>query len=320
MQNTPAGLYCPLGDFFIDPMRKVHRAVVTHAHADHARAGHDTVFATPETLAIMEARLGRKFAANPMPRGYGETLQLDDTAVSLHSAGHVLGSAQVLIEHDGFRVVASGDYKRSDDPTCVPFEVVPCDAFVTEATFALPAFSFPPALEEMDKLLTSLRLFPDYTHIIGAYSFGKTQRMMGLLRQKGWHETIYVHPTLMPICKLYECFGVDLGPLEILSDKALPNHVPLAFCPPSALTSGFADQFAKHRIVAASGWLHGGPQARGSNAQVKMAISDHAGWPELCETIEHTGAREVLVTHGDETALSLWGRKNGVNAYALSSL
>ena len=164
----PEGLYCPEGDFFIDPVRPVARALVTHGHSDHARAGHGHVLATDDTLAIMALRYGTDFAGATQVARLGERIEIGDVAVTFHPAGHVLGSAQIAVEHAGTRIVASGDYKRQADPTCLPFEPVACDIFITEATFGLPVFRHPPVEEEVARLLKSVRQFPERAHMVVA--------------------------------------------------------------------------------------------------------------------------------------------------------
>ena len=168
LKPTPLGLYCEPGDFYIDPTRPVPRAIITHAHADHARAGHASVLATAGTLAVMRTRMGTERAGDAQQTvAYHETVNQNGVAVTLVPAGHVLGSAQVLMEYDGCRAVVSGDYKRQPDPTCVPFEPVKCDVFVTEATFGLPVFKHPAAADEIGRLLASVALFPERTHVVG---------------------------------------------------------------------------------------------------------------------------------------------------------
>jgi putative mRNA 3-end processing factor len=190
---TPVGVCCKLGGFHIDPTRPVERALITHAHSDHARAGHGAVLATQETLDLMRLRYGENFAGSIQPARYGEGVSLGGAKVTFHPAGHVLGSAQIVVEANGLRVVASGDYKNVPDPTCAPFELVPCDVFITEATFALPVFRHGDADGEIAKLLHSVALFPERAHLVGAYSLGKAQRVIALLRKAGYEAPLYLH-------------------------------------------------------------------------------------------------------------------------------
>ena len=196
LRPTPAGLWCPKGDFYIDPPRPVDRAVITHGHADHARAGHGAVLATPETLAIMSERYGADFAGRTQALKYGERLAVGGVEVSLAPAGHVLGSAQATVRQAGFTITASGDYKRRRDPTCAAFEPVPSDVFITEATFGLPVFRHPPDVQEIGRLLRSVRQFPERAHLVGAYALGKAQRVIRLLREAGYDAVSYTHLTL----------------------------------------------------------------------------------------------------------------------------
>src|SRR5437868_7066373 len=193
LMPVSAGLCCKVGGFHIDPVRPVERAVITHGHSDHARAGHGAVLATRETLDLMRIRYGDDFAGSTQAIGYSETVEVGGAQVSLHPAGHVLGSAQVCVEAEGLRVVASGDYKDVADPTCAPFELVPCDVFITEATFGLPVFSHHDANGEISKLLRSVELFPERAHLVGAYTLGKAQRLMAMLRKAGHDKPIFIH-------------------------------------------------------------------------------------------------------------------------------
>jgi putative mRNA 3-end processing factor len=314
-----AGLWCGPGGFHVDPVRPVPRAVVTHGHSDHARAGHGAVLATPQTLDIMALRYGEGFTASRQPAAYGETLRIGEVDVTLVPAGHVLGSAQVLIEWRGFRLVVSGDYKRQADPTCAPFEPVRCDAFVTEATFALPVFRHPSARGEADKLIASQRLFPERTHLVGAYSLGKAQRMIRLLREAGWDEPIPIHGALDRICRYYAEAGIDLGRLEPVAGrtrKELEGRIVL--CPPSATADVWARRFADPVTAFASGWMRIRARARQRGAELPLVVSDHADWDDLCETILDTEAEDVWVTHGQEDALVHWCALNGIRARPLN--
>jgi putative mRNA 3-end processing factor len=315
----PAGLYCPPGDFYIDPTRPVDRAVITHGHADHARAGHGRVLATPETLAIMETRYGMEFAGSTQPLPYGETATRDGVGVTLTPAGHVLGSAQATVRWQGLTITVSGDYKRRRDPTCPPFEPAPCDVFVTEATFALPVFRHPPDSEEIAGLLRSVAQFPDRCHVVGAYSLGKAQRVIALLREAGWDQPILTHGALERLDALYERFGVDLGPLcpaTGVAKAALAGAIVIA--PPSALTTAWARRFPDPVDAFASGWMRIRARARQQGIELPLIISDHADWDELTRTIDEVRPAEVWITHGREEALARWCDLAGIPARALA--
>ena len=212
----PMGLACLPGGFHIDPIRPVDRAVITHGHSDHARPGNGAVLATQETLDMMALRYGENFAGTTQAIAYGETVRLGDVTVSCHPAGHVLGSAQMAVTCGGTCIVASGDYKDAVDPTCTPFEVVPCDVFITEATFGLPVFRHPVAAHEVKKLLDSVALFPERAHLVGAYSLGKAQRVIALIREAGYDAPIYLHGAMEKITRYYEQRGVPLGDLRMV--------------------------------------------------------------------------------------------------------
>ncbi len=315
----PAGLYCPPGDFYIDPVRPVERAVITHGHGDHARAGHGAVVATIETLAIMEARYGEGFARSANALTYGEPLERDGVELRLIPAGHVLGSAQVSLRWQGLTIVVSGDYKRRRDPTCAPFEPVSCDVFVTEATFGLPVFRHPPDSGEIAKLLASVRQFPERSHIVGAYALGKAQRLICLLREAGWERPIFVHGALARLNALYERFGVDLGPLEPATAEGrdeLAGEIIVA--PPSALGSPWERRFADPVGAFASGWMRIRARARQRGVELPLVISDHADWDELTSTVAELAPSEVWITHGREEALARWCELAGIPARALA--
>ncbi|MCQ4160423.1 ligase-associated DNA damage response exonuclease [Roseomonas sp. GC11] len=319
---TPEGLYCEPGDFHIDPARPVARAIISHGHADHARPGHDAVLATPETLAIMAARLGEGGAGRrPMPLGYRQPLVQNGVRVTLVPAGHVLGSAQVVLEWQGSRIVVSGDYKRQPDPTCAPFEPVACDVFVTEATFALPVFRHPPAGQEVRRLLDSVALFPGRAHLVGCYALGKCQRLIALLRAAGWERPIHLHGAQAAMCALYARFGVALGELrpvprpERRGEGVLAGEIVLA--PPSAAATPWARRLAEPVTALASGWMRVRQRARARGVELPLVLSDHADWDDLLHTIAETAAPEVWVTHGREEALIHALAARGVRGRAL---
>src|SRR5277367_5125114 len=200
---TPSGVCCMRGGFHVDPTRPVERALITHAHSDHARAGHGAVLATRETLDLMRLRYGENFAGATQAIRYGEQVDLGGAKVTFHPAGHVLGSAQIAVAANGLHIVASGDYKDVPDPTCAPFELVPCDVFITEATFALPVFRHGDPMAEIRKLLASVALFPERGHLVGAYSLGKAQRDIALVRAAGYDKPIYLHGAMEKITSYY---------------------------------------------------------------------------------------------------------------------
>ena len=318
LKTTPAGLYCAAGNFHIDPLRPVKRALITHGHSDHARAGHDSVLATHETLAIMAARCGAEFAGTTQTAAYGERISIDGLTVSFHPAGHVLGSAQICIESKGLRVVISGDYKTMRDPTCAPFELVPCDVFISEATFGLPVFRHPDAAHEIARLIDSCRLFPERAHLVGAYSLGKAQRIMALVREAGWERPIYIHGTMEKLTRLYESEGIDLGEIVRVTGPERPKlGGEIVICPPSALQELWSRRFPEPVPAFASGWMRVRARARQRGVELPLVISDHADWDELCETVLATGCSELWVTHGEEDALVHWATGQGLAARPL---
>jgi len=320
----PEGLYCAPGGFSVDPVRPVERAVITHGHADHARAGHGAVLATPETLAIMGERYGRDHAGSIQAAAYGETVRLGETTVTLVPAGHVLGSAQAVVEHvgkegGGLRMVVSGDYKRRRDPTCPPFEVTPCDVFITEATFGLPVFRHPDDAGEVARLVRSTEQFPDRAHLVGAYALGKAQRLIRLLREVGWERTIYTHGAMDRLNALYQAHGVDLGPLApATADHPTKFAGEIVIAPPSAIADKWARRFADPLPAFASGWMSVRARARQRGVELPLVISDHADWDELTRTVQDVAPGELWITHGREEGLLRWAELNGVKARALA--
>lgn len=315
----PEGLYCAPGDFYVDPVRPVARAVITHGHADHARAGHGAVLATPETLAIMAERYGAGFAGATQPAAYGETIARDGVEVTLVPAGHVLGSAQAVVRWRGLTMVVSGDYKRRRDPTCPPFEPVPCDVFISEATFALPVFRHPDASHEVARLLRSAAQFPERSHIVGAYALGKAQRIIRLLREAGWDRTLYVHGALERLNALYQRHGVDLGPLAPATTANRAGFAgEIVIAPPSAMQDRWSRRFPDPIAAFASGWMQIRARAKQQGVELPLVISDHADWDELTATIRELRPGELWITHGREEALARWAALEGIPARALA--
>ncbi|MBV9825692.1 MAG: ligase-associated DNA damage response exonuclease [Alphaproteobacteria bacterium] len=319
LRLTPAGLYCVPGDFHIDPVAPVGRAVITHGHGDHARPGSGAVLATPETLAIMQQRFGEMAGGTLQPTRYGETLALGELSLTLAPAGHVLGSAQAVIEYGGSRVVVSGDYKRRPDPTCTPFEPQRCDVFITEATFGLPVFRHPPDTHEIEKLLHSVRLFPERCHLVGVNALGKCQRLIALLRSAGYDEPIFMHGALIALTDLYRRLGVELGstlPCTDLKPDAFKGRIVLA--PPSALGDRWTRRLPEPVAALASGWMRVKQRAKARGVELPLVISDHADWSELTATLDDVQAGEIWVTHGREEALVHYATTRGLRARALA--
>ena len=315
---TPSGVCCKLGDFHIDPTRPVERALITHGHSDHARAGHAAVLATQETLDLMRLRYGEDFAGSAQAIRYGETVNLGGAKVTFYPAGHVLGSAQIAVEANGLRVVASGDYKNVPDPTCAPFELVACDVFITEATFALPVFRHGDPDEQIAKLLHSIALFPERAHLVGAYSLGKAQRVIALLRKAGYDAPIYLHGAMERITRYYVSRGIALGELRLVrGEKKAELAGTITLCPPSALREIWARRFPEPVTAFASGWMRVRARARQNGVELPLVISDHADWDGLLATIAATGASEIWVTHGQEDALVHWCATCGLKARPL---
>ncbi|GGE14886.1 DNA ligase-associated DEXH box helicase [Polymorphobacter glacialis] len=312
----PEGIYVAPADVWIDPSRPKDRALVTHGHADHARGGHGHVMATRETLAIMDVRYGQQVGAQGV--AYGETVQVGDVSVRFVPAGHVLGSAQIVLEHKGERIVVSGDYKRRPDPSCAPFEPVPCDVFVTEATFGLPVFRHPPTPGEVAKVGAALAANPERCVLIGAYALGKAQRVIRELRVAGYDAPIFIHGALQKLCALYESFGVELGDLRpAMGLKAAEMKGSVVIAPPSALADRWSRRLPDPVTAMASGWMRVRQRAVQRGVELPLIISDHADWDELTDTITELRPGEVWVTHGREEALVHWCRLRQVKARAL---
>ena len=319
LQPTPLGLFCEPGGFFIDPVRPVDKAIITHAHSDHARPGHGAVLASPETMALMDVRMGPGASGRTQQvLDYGETVRVGGVHVWLQPAGHVLGSAQVAMEWQGTRVVVSGDYKRVRDPTCRPFVPIPCDVFVTEATFALPVFKHEDPEGEARKLLASVERFPERTHVVGCYSLGKCQRVIALIRRAGFDEPLYLHGAHIALCEAYERMGVPLGDLRPATVKAkaeLAGAIVLA--PPGAIVDRWARRLNDPVVCLASGWMRVRQRARARGVELPLIISDHCDWDELNTTIDELEVPEVWVTHGREDALIHAVGLRGVRGRAL---
>ncbi len=316
----PDGLYCPAGDFYIDPVRPVARALVTHAHSDHAVSGHGAVLATRQTLDIMAIRMGPDFTGHRQEAAFGARIDLGGVTVSFHPAGHVLGSAQIAVESGGLRIVAAGDYKRRPDPTCAPFEPVACDIFITEATFGLPVFRHPDPLDEIRRLIASLAQFPERSHLVGVYALGKAQRVIRLLRDAGYDAPIFLHGALRRLCDYFAAEGIALGELSEATQargRAADFAGAVVLGPPSAFAATWIRRFSDPLIAFASGWMTIRARRRQRGVELPLVISDHCDWDELIATLTELAPAEVWVTHGREEALVRWCGLNGLKARPL---
>ncbi len=311
------GIYLPTVDSWIDPSIAVARALVTHGHADHARGGHGHVIATTPTLAIMDLRYGAQTA--PQPVDYDETVALGDgISATFLPAGHVLGSAQILLERGGERVIVTGDYKRRPDPTCALFAPTPCDILITEATFGLPVFVHPPIAQELDKLIAALAEQPDRCVLVGAYALGKAQRIIAELRARGFADTIYLHGAMERMCALYEAHDVPLGPLALVAETPIDDlRGKLVICPPSALSDRWTRRLPDPLQAFASGWMRVRQRGVQRGIELPLVISDHADWEELTATIVELTPQETWITHGREDALVHWCALHQIRARAL---
>ena len=314
----PAGLYCPAGDFYIDPWRPVERAVITHAHGDHARTGHTRYLAAAPSANVLRTRLG-DIALQTVE--YGEAIHFGGAQVSLHPAGHVLGSAQVRIEHRGRVWVASGDYKVAADPTCAPFEAVRCDVFISESTFGLPIYRWPSAEEVFADINRwwSGNAAAGRASVLFCYAFGKAQRILaGIDPSIG---PLLVHGAVEPLNRAYRESGVALPAtrrVSEVSDKADLKRA-LVLAPPSAQGTPWLKRFGEYSDAFASGWM----QLRGTRRRRALdrgfVLSDHADWPGLMHAIGATGARRVIVTHGQVPVMVRWLREQGLDAEAFET-
>ncbi|MEZ5648968.1 MAG: ligase-associated DNA damage response exonuclease [Burkholderiaceae bacterium] len=316
VERRPEGLYCAPGDFYIDPWRPVTRAVITHAHADHARAGHAHYLASAQSRWVLRERLGDP---SLQTLGWGETLRIGEVMLSLHPAGHVLGAAQVRIAHPRHGVwVVSGDYRVQADPSCAPFEPVRCDTFVTESTFGLPVYRWPSAEGEIERLhrwwsANAAQNLPSRLH---AYSLGKAQRVLAALAALGGLPgTLSCHPAVERLNQAYRATGIALPDARALDDLgADERRRTLLIVPPAAADGAYARGLRGARDALASGWMRIRGIRRRRSVDLGLVISDHADWPGLQQAIRATGAGRVIVTHGYEAVMIRWLREQGLEA------
>ena len=310
----PEGLYCTAGDFYIDPWKPVARAVITHAHSDHARVGHGHYLAHTHSAGILRSRLG-DITLQTMP--YGEAIEHHGVKISLHPAGHVLGSAQVRLEHGGHVWVASGDYKLEADGTCPAFEPVRCDTFITESTFGLPIYRWPTqaalSIEINDWWRSNADV--DRTSVLFCYAFGKAQRI--LHRADTSIGAIVVHGAVGPLNAVYRAAGVALPPTLLVGDEGVNPQMlkrALVLAPPSAQGTPWMRRFGNYADAFASGWMQLRGTRRRRGVDRGFVMSDHADWPGLQKAIKATGAERVFVTHGSVAVMVRWLTDNGLEA------
>ena len=304
LELRPQGLYCPAGDFHIDPMLPVPRAVVTHAHGDHARPGSGLYHVAAAGVGLMRERLGADAVIDA--HAWSEPFTLGEVNVSLHPSGHILGAAQVRMAHAGRVVVVSGDYKRNPDPTCAAFEPLRCDVFVTESTFGLPVYRWPPMAQVIDELLAwwddcARRQVPA---VLFCYALGKAQRLLAELAARS-QRTVYVHGAMLRLVATYRDAGVHMAPTEAVRDEAKGRDFAgeLILAPPSAAGSPWMKRFAKASTGFASGWMQIRGNRRRRGYDRGFVVSDHADWPGLLQSVADSGASRIYVTHGEGDAL-----------------
>ena len=317
LEVTSAGLYCAAGDFFVDPWRRVERAVITHAHADHARSGCGRYLCASPGKPVLRTRMGGNAVIDTVR--YGEPTTINGVTVSLHPAGHVLGSAQVRLEHRGETWVVTGDYKLAADPTCAPFEPVACDVFITESTFGLPVYRWPDPASVAAEINAWWLANRDAgrTSVILAYALGKAQRIAALLDPA--IGPIVAHGAVMKLVEAYRASGVKLPPIDRVPPRArrVGGGRALVIAPPSVLGTPWLKMFGESSIAVASGWMTVRGVRRRRNVAAGFVISDHADFPGLLEAVQASGAGRVLVTHGFADVLARYLRERGLDAAPL---
>ncbi len=311
---TKKGFYCPRGDFYIDPKGAVDRAVITHAHSDHARRGSKQYFCVASGVGLLKSRIGKNISVSSFQ--FGESFELGGVKISFHPAGHILGSSQVRMESNGEVWVASGDYKRDPDPTCEPFEVVPCDVFVTEATFGTPAYRWKKGADIGREIFDwwEKNAKQGINSILFAYSLGKAQRVLGVL-EPYMTEPICCHPSMKELTECYRNQGVTLAMTACLDEQTKPLAGALILGPQNTMEK-YSSIIGEYRTAFASGWM-----ARSHHGYDKgFLMSDHADWDDLVRTIQETNAKDVYVEHRGAGALVRHLKTLGINAHPVSKL
>ena len=321
IERTAKGLYCRAADAWVDPWRPVPRALITHAHADHARAGCGEYWAVDVSEGVLRQRLGQEITLHSVP--YGEPIWLGQCRVSFHSAGHVLGSAQIRLESEGEVWVVSGDYKRDDDPSCAPFEPVTCDVLITEATFGMPIYRWKPGSELAAEIRDWWQGDRSRPSLLFCYAFGKAQRLLAELKAIGVEEEVLLHGAVETVTRHYRQAAVPMTPSRPVSEISKKQDLAgrLVLAPPSAHRSSWMRRFRTPQTGFASGWMAVRGARRRRGYERGFVLSDHADWPGLIRTVRESGARKVYVTHGQSDVLARYLREvEGIDAEPLETL
>jgi putative mRNA 3-end processing factor len=317
LELSPKGLYCALGDFYIDPWKKVEKAIITHGHGDHAHWGMDEYIATTTAEHILYKRLSPDIKLTTYP--YGEVFQMGEVEVSFHPAGHILGSSQVRIQYKDEVWVFTGDFKRDEDLTCEPFQVVPCDVFISEATFSLPVYSWPPFMNEVKEIHEwwMKNRAEGFNSVLCCYALGKAQRLIAGLREIT-DDKIWVHGTIDELNRCYEKTGLSWKNVEkVPLETKVKMAGDMILCPPSALGSTWAKRVSPKKVAFASGWMRLRGNRRRKGYERGFVISDHADWPSLIRTVKETGCKKVYFTHGNTDAIVKYLNEAGIKSYDL---
>ena len=321
IESTHEGLYCRAADAWVDPWRPVPRALITHAHADHARPGCGEYWAVASSEGVLRQRLGQNITLHPIQ--YGEERWLGQCRVSFHSAGHVLGSAQIRLEVDGEVWVVSGDYKRDTDPSCEPFEPVPCDVLITEATFGLPIYRWQTGAEVAEEIRAWWQGDRERPSLLFCYAFGKAQRLMAELNAIGVDDEVLLHGAVETVTRHYRAAAVPMTPSRPVSDLPRSDNLAgrLVLAPPSAHRSSWMRRFRSPQTGFASGWMAVRGARRRRGYERGFVLSDHADWPGLIQTVRQSGARKIYVTHGQSDVLARYLREiEGIEAEPIETL
>jgi len=320
IKATDTGLECRAGGFVIDPWKTTHTAFITHAHADHARPVASTYYASESSVPLLKKRLGDDKDIRGL--AFGQRMRFGDTIVSLHPAGHVLGSAQIRVQRQDDVWVFTGDFKRDDDPSCEAFELVPCNTFITEATFALPVYRWQPGAVIAAEIWQWWQAMQkaERPAVLFAYSLGKAQRVLSELTAFT-DRVVYVHGAVEPLTNLYREAGINMLPTQAidLKDRSVDYRGQLIIAPPGASGSSWMRRFPKASTGFCSGWMRIRGNRRRRGYERGFVLSDHADWPGLIDTIEQTGAKRILATHGQSATLVRFLQERGLDASALKT-